>query len=207
MKTLTKGLLGSGRPTSGRQQSPARVVQLSAVARRRVPSPPPRSGTGPLADEAGPSLAALPPGEPSDIRQFSSGGVRGSTPRRPAELSDVRPMSSRGAPGAAARPDETFGARVVRGAIGIGAERGGTQERLRTVRAVFRKWDRNGDGLMSEPDFVRLLQAMDANLTPTDVRALFLAADANHDGCVNYDEFLDWLSQGSVPSAVVKACS
>ena len=57
---------------------------------------------------------------------------------------------------------------------------------------IFRSFDRNGDGLIDEQEFGRLLESLGWDSEP-EVRSLeFAAVDSNYDGLLDFREFADW---------------
>jgi len=61
------------------------------------------------------------------------------------------------------------------------------------VRATFRLWDNNGDGLIPSRYLFHSLVKVQPELSETQVRALVQTMDADHDGNVDYDEFVDFM--------------
>lgn len=61
------------------------------------------------------------------------------------------------------------------------------------VRATFRLWDKNGDGLVPDKFLYKALQKVHPDMLDTQVRALVKCMDCDHDGNVDYDEFVDFL--------------
>jgi Ca2+-binding EF-hand superfamily protein len=61
------------------------------------------------------------------------------------------------------------------------------------VRATFRLWDKNGDGLVPDAHLARALAKVHPDLSETQVNALVKTIDCDHDGNVDYDEFVDFL--------------
>lgn len=61
------------------------------------------------------------------------------------------------------------------------------------VRATFRLWDRNGDGLIPDAHLARALAKIHPDMSQTQVKALVKTIDCDHDGNVDYDEFVDFL--------------
>lgn len=61
------------------------------------------------------------------------------------------------------------------------------------VRAVFRLWDRNGDGLITKKELASVLKKTCPDMTLSQVDTLCLHLDRNKDGKIDYDEFLDFL--------------
>lgn len=61
------------------------------------------------------------------------------------------------------------------------------------VRATFRLWDTNGDGLVSNRHLCRALVKVHPDLAESQINALVKVIDCDHDGNVDYDEFVDFL--------------
>jgi len=61
------------------------------------------------------------------------------------------------------------------------------------VRAVFRLWDRNGDGLITKKELVTVLKRTCPDMTLPQVDIMCLHLDKNKDGQIDYDEFLGFL--------------
>jgi len=75
--------------------------------------------------------------------------------------------------------------------------RGKIQSRLNTeadvVKASFRVWDRNGDGLISRKELERMLTKICKEFTKQQVHSMCDVIDADDDGNIDYDEFVDFL--------------
>jgi len=63
------------------------------------------------------------------------------------------------------------------------------------VRATFRLWDKNGDGLVPDGHLYKALRKIHPDFKESQVRALVKCMDCDHDGNVDYDEFVDFLFQ------------
>lgn len=61
----------------------------------------------------------------------------------------------------------------------------------RRLKELFQKYDVSGDGVLSEEEMSALFASL--GLAKEDSRKMFEAADANKDGMVQINEFLDWL--------------
>lgn len=61
------------------------------------------------------------------------------------------------------------------------------------VRASFRVWDRNGDGLINKTEIIRVMREHCKTLTKKQIEALCKTMDTDNDGKVDYDEFIDFL--------------
>lgn len=79
--------------------------------------------------------------------------------------------------------------RKLRAALGITDDSG-----MDVVRDIFRKWDTDGNGNISEEEMCRVLKQLCPDFTDEQIHALFNAADVNKDGSVNYEEFIKFLA-------------
>lgn len=61
------------------------------------------------------------------------------------------------------------------------------------VRASFRAWDKNGDGLISKKEVHFVLTKNCPDLDPQQVETLMNIMDTDHDGKIDYDEFIDFI--------------
>eukprot|EP00928_Gymnodinium_smaydae_P048042 TRINITY_DN32092_c0_g1_i1.p1 TRINITY_DN32092_c0_g1~~TRINITY_DN32092_c0_g1_i1.p1 ORF type:complete len:478 (+),score=76.25 TRINITY_DN32092_c0_g1_i1:82-1515(+) len=68
---------------------------------------------------------------------------------------------------------------------------------LDDIKALFNKFDADGSGKISRPELLRVLRELDKNITEHEVEQVLEAADVNHDGCIDYDEFVHWIQTGS----------
>jgi len=55
---------------------------------------------------------------------------------------------------------------------------------------LFQISDFNGDGVLQPLEFLDLLQRSGLNFPPDIILNLFIAADTNHDGVIEYDEYI-----------------
>lgn len=62
--------------------------------------------------------------------------------------------------------------------------------KMNEIKAMFEKYDRNHDGLISRDELTDVLTAIGCG---EDVDAMFQKIDLNHDGKIEYSEFLAWL--------------
>ena len=60
---------------------------------------------------------------------------------------------------------------------------------------LFKKFDENGSGILSEKEFVNGLTTLDSKLTEAEAKAMFRGADKNDSGMVDYNEFLSFLKR------------
>jgi len=74
---------------------------------------------------------------------------------------------------------------------------------LEHVTAVFQHFDANGDGEIQREELVQVLQLLDGERwTDQRIDDLVVAADANHDGKIQFGEFLKWVFSGEDPQGV-----
>ncbi|CAE7767800.1 unnamed protein product [Symbiodinium sp. CCMP2592] len=59
------------------------------------------------------------------------------------------------------------------------------------VQDLFHKYDKSGDGILSEEEMLGIFEAL--SVPKTEVQALFQQADANRDGKIQVQEFIAWL--------------
>eukprot|EP00927_Polykrikos_kofoidii_P054039 TRINITY_DN48525_c0_g1_i1.p1 TRINITY_DN48525_c0_g1~~TRINITY_DN48525_c0_g1_i1.p1 ORF type:complete len:604 (+),score=81.37 TRINITY_DN48525_c0_g1_i1:76-1812(+) len=65
------------------------------------------------------------------------------------------------------------------------------------VKACFGKFDQDGNGLISKMEMVHVFSRL--GLPEDSVEEMFAEADANRDGAVDYNEFIQWIFSDSVP--------
>jgi len=65
------------------------------------------------------------------------------------------------------------------------------------VRATFRQWDKNGDGLVPNGFLLKALEKVHPGFKHDRLRALVQCMDCDRDGNVDYDEFVDFLFKRS----------
>lgn len=83
------------------------------------------------------------------------------------------------------------------------AEQKWTAEQESTARAVFKKWDLNGDGTLSIEELREVLATLD--ITGKVFDEIFTALDKNRNGTVEVDEFLTWVF-GEAREDIREAC-
>lgn len=67
------------------------------------------------------------------------------------------------------------------------------------IQAAFRSWDKNNDGGIDKDEFKEVLVSI--GVAEDDLLGMFEKADLNHDGRINYEEFITWI-QGDIPVEV-----
>ena len=60
------------------------------------------------------------------------------------------------------------------------------------LREDFVHFDRNDDGFMDFDEFVRFLKALEAGMSESECHLGFHEIDTDHDGVIEFSEFLDW---------------
>lgn len=63
----------------------------------------------------------------------------------------------------------------------------------RKLKDIFTAWDTDSSGCICSDELGRVLKELDPNFNDEHIQVMFAAADVNKDGCVDYDEFCDWL--------------
>jgi len=63
------------------------------------------------------------------------------------------------------------------------------------VREIFGHFDKNNNGVIERDEFVALLTALEADLTPDQIDAGLVALDKNKNGQIEFQEFIDWWAE------------
>lgn len=72
-----------------------------------------------------------------------------------------------------------------------------------TVKAMFNKFDDDGNNVLDAKELGNLLASLGAKLRPTEVEAAVMIMDRNQDGKISLDEFQAWWSRyDAVPTMV-----
>lgn len=73
------------------------------------------------------------------------------------------------------------------------------------LKELFRHYDANGDGFISLNELSAVLDALGGGFSQEEIQHVFTCIDKSHDGKIQYNEFVDWLSDDTVsPLAVCK---
>lgn len=62
---------------------------------------------------------------------------------------------------------------------------------LQKVKSLFHQWDVNGDGMIGVQELTSVLTMV--GVSDEDAMTCFVAADANKDGQIGFDEFVSWI--------------
>lgn len=65
------------------------------------------------------------------------------------------------------------------------------------IKAMFHSQDEDDDGTISHEELARVLKALLPEVGDASISLLFEQIDSNHDGVVQYEEWIDWLMDGS----------
>ncbi len=65
-------------------------------------------------------------------------------------------------------------------------------EKEAELREDFEYFDDDGDGLLQADEFVRFLEGLGAEMSDEECRIGFAEIDSDHDGVIEFREFMDW---------------
>ncbi len=65
-------------------------------------------------------------------------------------------------------------------------------EQLDELREDFEFNDANGDGRIEYEEFKELLEFLEADMSNGEIRTGFAEIDTDHDGAIEFDEFVAW---------------
>ncbi|MEQ8289829.1 MAG: EF-hand domain-containing protein [Gammaproteobacteria bacterium] len=60
------------------------------------------------------------------------------------------------------------------------------------IKAIFDKFDTNGNGTIDWNEFREMLNELDKDLSLVDKTETFDKVDSNHTGMINFEEFMTW---------------
>eukprot|EP00931_Biecheleriopsis_adriatica_P041642 TRINITY_DN23782_c0_g1_i1.p1 TRINITY_DN23782_c0_g1~~TRINITY_DN23782_c0_g1_i1.p1 ORF type:complete len:726 (-),score=113.49 TRINITY_DN23782_c0_g1_i1:54-2231(-) len=66
-----------------------------------------------------------------------------------------------------------------------------TSDKRQVIKEQFRRLDLDGNGMLSRSELKRLLNRI-SSLTDGDIDQIYSQCDANNDGKLNYEEFVEW---------------
>ena len=61
------------------------------------------------------------------------------------------------------------------------------------LHVLFRTFDEDGDGILSESEFINGITTLDPSLTEADAKLMFCEVDNGHSGAMDYSEFIAFL--------------
>lgn len=67
------------------------------------------------------------------------------------------------------------------------------EEWVEEAKALFAKFDENGDGCMSKDELTSLMTAISPGMNGSEIESLLEEADTNENGKIEFAEFVDWL--------------
>merc|ERR1711874_106899 len=73
----------------------------------------------------------------------------------------------------------------------------GTEKQIAEYKESFIFFDKDGDGLISKSELGTVMSNIGMNPTEAELQDMVNEVDADHDGFVNFEEFLDMMSKSS----------
>jgi len=67
-----------------------------------------------------------------------------------------------------------------------------SEDEMAEIREIFSHYDADGNGTIERSEFANLLRALDADMSEEEVSAGLEALDDNHNGRIDFDEFVAW---------------
>jgi Ca2+-binding EF-hand superfamily protein len=67
-----------------------------------------------------------------------------------------------------------------------------TDDEIAEIREIFSHYDTNKNGVIERTEFRALLNALQADMSEEEVKAGLRALDDNHNGIIDFDEFVKW---------------
>jgi len=71
-----------------------------------------------------------------------------------------------------------------------------TEQQRDDIRSEFNFFDRDGNGLIELPEFIELLTVLSPKTKVSSVEEGFNLIDDNHDGSIDFEEFVHWWQDG-----------
>lgn len=65
-------------------------------------------------------------------------------------------------------------------------------DEIQEIREIFDHYDGDGNGVIDRDEFTQLLKTLDPDFTTAEIDAGLDALDENHDGVIQFDEFIHW---------------
>lgn len=73
-------------------------------------------------------------------------------------------------------------------------------EHISELRQIFRSFDLNNDGSLTQLELYSLLRSLGLNLSPTQLQTLTQKADTNNNGLIEFSEFVALVAPEIVPA-------
>ena len=70
------------------------------------------------------------------------------------------------------------------------------------LHILFQTFDEDGDGILSETDFIKGLTTLDSSLTESEAKLMYHEADSDHSGAVDYNDFVAFLQNSGYDQQV-----
>ena len=67
-----------------------------------------------------------------------------------------------------------------------------TEDELAEIKEIFDHFDTNNNGVIESHEFGSMLRALDENISEDEIAAGVRELDDNHNGVIDFDEFLEW---------------
>lgn len=71
-----------------------------------------------------------------------------------------------------------------------------TEQQRNDIRSEFNFFDRDGNGMIELPEFIELLTVLSPKTKVSSVEEGFNLIDDNHDGSIDFEEFVHWWQEG-----------
>ena len=78
---------------------------------------------------------------------------------------------------------------------------------IRNVMHLFRKWDTDADGVLTQEEFTRAVEVLEFELQPGDLEVLWAMLDKDESGCIDYCELSKTIHDGPDQLSSVKSSS
>jgi Ca2+-binding EF-hand superfamily protein len=72
-----------------------------------------------------------------------------------------------------------------------------SDDELEEIKEMFEHYDRDGNGSIDREEFASLCRALGGGFDPDEMTLGFDAIDTNHNGVIEFSEFLEWWSSQS----------
>jgi hypothetical protein len=187
------------------QQTVRRADAAEAMKRQRSKEPPAAALTPRLDAEVVPSLMTPTAVEAGPLRGTSGAEKTGNQAGGyQASATSIEGEASRQAPGVSTLEDSGVcnedlnkSMKGVRKNLNVRKKRGMSTAEMRSanrrLERIFEQWDENNDGCIKVDELTHVLKMLNPKFKDTELKALFSAADENHNGEIDFCEFCDWL--------------